>query len=357
MPVQPVAPTVTQASCVNGVVTVPTVVLATTPQGVSYVAAPQSPYVGTVDTPVTITASLAAGFEWGTLPDGWTAGRPGDGDVRRDLHGTTCAEATPVLPTVVPAVCVDGAVTSHTIALPTTDNITYSLDPAGDPAGEYPGTDAQTVTVTATLAPAGVAWPDPLPDGWTETSATTATHTVELPAIACTPLTPVAPDVTQASCTAGVVTVPAVLLATSPAGITYVAAPQPPYDGAVDTPVTVTATLSDGFEWGTLPDGWDEVDLVTATYTVTLTGTSCAEVTPVLPTVTQAVCRSGSLEDPTLELATTDGITYAAAPAPPYAPGEHRDGDRHARRCGSGDGRPRCPTAGSAPATPRPPPP
>ena len=45
-----------------------------------------------------------------------------------------------MLPTVVPAVCVDGAVTSHTITLPTTDNITYSLDPAGDPAGVYPGT-------------------------------------------------------------------------------------------------------------------------------------------------------------------------------------------------------------------------
>ena len=193
------------------------------------------------------------------------------------------------------------------------------------------------MTVTATLAPAGVGWPDPLPDGLDadlgddgDAHRRAARRRLHARSHRWRP------DVTQASCTSGVVTAPEVLLATSPAGITYVADPQPPYDGAVDTTVTITATLSDGFEWGTLPAGWDEVDLVTATYAVTLTATSCAEVTPVLPTVTQAVCRSGLLEDPTLELATTDGITYAADPGPALRAGRHRHGDRHARRCGSG---------------------
>ena len=75
-PVVPVAPTVTQASCVNGVVTVPTVVLATTPPGVSYVADPQPPYDGTVDTSVTVTATLADGFEWAASAAGVDPGRP-----------------------------------------------------------------------------------------------------------------------------------------------------------------------------------------------------------------------------------------------------------------------------------------
>ena len=45
-------------------------------------------------------------------------------------------------------------------------------------------------------------------------------------------------------------------------------------------------------------------------------------VTPVAPPVTQAVCRGGVLEPPTLVLADTDGITYTADPEGPYAPGQ-----------------------------------
>ena len=86
-PVVPVAPTVTQASCVNGVVTVPTVVLATEPLGVRYAVDPRPPYDGTVTTPVTVTATLADGFGWGQTA-GWVdTGRPGDGDVAVTLIG------------------------------------------------------------------------------------------------------------------------------------------------------------------------------------------------------------------------------------------------------------------------------
>ena len=63
----------------------------------------------------------------GSAADRWDETDPATAVFVVELQGTTCAEATPVLPTVVPAVCVDGAVTSHTITLPTTDNITYSL--------------------------------------------------------------------------------------------------------------------------------------------------------------------------------------------------------------------------------------
>ena len=72
------------------------------------------------------------------------------------------------------------------------------------------------------------------------------------------------------------------------------------------TPVTVTATLADGLKWGTMPAAWTQVDPATATFTVTLAAASCDEVTPVAPTVTQAVCRDGAFEPPTVTLATTD---------------------------------------------------
>ena len=45
--------------------------------------------------------------------------------------------------------------------------------------------------------------------------------------------------------------------------------------------------------------------------------------TPVAPTVTQAVCRGGVLVPPTLTLPTTDGITYTRrSPIGPYAQGQ-----------------------------------
>ena len=53
---------------------------------------------------------------------------------------------------------------------------------------------------------------------------------------------------------------------------------------------------------------------------MTLNAASCDEVTPVAPTVTQAVCRNGALVPPTLTLPTTDGITYTADKAPPFMP-------------------------------------
>ena len=54
--------------------------------------------------------------------------------------------------------------------------------------------------------------------------------------------------------------------------LTYSVDPQGPYDGTVDTPVTVTAELSDGMKWGSMPAGWVKVDDVTATYASLLLG-------------------------------------------------------------------------------------
>ncbi len=175
------------------------------------------------------------------------------------------------------------------VGVPVTDGITYRIEPdralqPGDP-----------FVITATLDDTGVAWPDPLPPGWVQTSPTTATYSGTLDDVACVPVAPVAPTVTQATCANGVVTAPSVVLATVPTGVTYSAEPPEPYDGTVDTPVTVTALLADGYEWGQLATDWFEVDPQHATYAVTLAAASCDEVTPAAPAVTEAVCAGGVL--------------------------------------------------------------
>ena len=66
--------------------------------------------------------------------------------------------------------------------------------------------------------------------------------------------------------------------------MSYALAPPGPYDPAPGTPVTVTATLTDGWAWGDDAAGWTGVNPATATFTVELAGTTCDEVTPVAPT-------------------------------------------------------------------------
>jgi large repetitive protein len=50
-------------------------------------------------------------------------------------------------------------------------------------------------------------------------------------------------------------------------------------------------------------------------------GTSCDEVTPVGPALSQAVCANGVLSAPTLEVSDTDDIKYSVNPQGAYAPG------------------------------------
>ena len=100
--------------------------------------------------------------------------------------------------------------TPPTLTLAETDGITYSVD--ADP----PYAPGQTIVVTATLDDAGVAWPDPLPPGWTETSDTTATYPHTFDDVTCTPVLPVDPVVVDGSCTNGVVTAATMELAATP---------------------------------------------------------------------------------------------------------------------------------------------
>ena len=62
------------------------------------------------------------------------------------------------------------------------------------------------------------------------------------------------------------------------------------------------------------------VDTETATFELTLVAASCDEVTPAAPTVTQAVCRNGAFEPPTVTLRRLTGITYTKDKTDPYLP-------------------------------------
>ncbi len=269
---------------------------------------------------MTVTATLSDGFEWGTLPDGWDEVDLVTATYTVTLTGTSCAEVTPVLPTVTQAVCRSGLLEDPTLELATTDGITYAAAPAP------PYAPGDTVTVTATLDDAGVAWPTALPDGWERTSDTVATTTVTFDDVSCTPVSPVAPIVVAATCVAGDLMPPTVTLAVTP-GITYVADPPGPYDPTVESNIVVTATLADGYAWDTgpstlrragvrgaalpqqaIPAGWTIVDPTTATFAITLPPfPPCPTMTPVAPTVTDPQCVDGTLVDPSITLATTEG--------------------------------------------------
>ena len=172
------------------------------------------------------------------------------------------------------------------LTLAGTDGITYAADPPG------PYAAGQSVTVAATLDPSGVAWPEQLPPAWPRASDTTATYAVTFENVSCHLGAPVAPTVIQATCVGGAVSLPEIVLPRS-FGIAYSLDPAPPYDPTIDTQVTVTATTLDGYGWDPMPPGWTQLDSYEATFVVTLYGTSCDEVNPVSPAVTQAICAAG----------------------------------------------------------------
>ncbi len=273
---------------------------------------------GTTDLPVKVVGTVVGGWAWSAqLPEGWTRTEsPAIVNYSFVLDGRVRAGwSTPIEPSVTQAVCTGGVVTTPTLTLAATDGITYMTD--ADP----PYRPGQSVVVTATLDAKGVGWPAELPEGWTETSDTVARFTVEFDAVECTPVSPVAPTVTQATCTAGAVTAPTISVGNT-TGIVYEVAPTGPYDGAATTEVIVRAILANGYSLGQLPDRWEELGPGRARFVVVLTGASCRVVAPVAPALTQAKCAGGVVTTPTLTLATTDGITYAAAPQGPYTQGQ-----------------------------------
>ena len=154
VPVSPVNPEIHLATCANGEVTVPTVTAATGPTGVSYKVDPGGALTpGTVAHTVTVTATLADGYGWGTLGTGWlSGGSEASKTYTVILPAASCAVVTPVGPTWSMRCVVVGCCQAPTLTLPTTDGITYTVDPR---LGRM--RSCSTVTVTATLTSGGVA--------------------------------------------------------------------------------------------------------------------------------------------------------------------------------------------------------
>ena len=169
------------------------------------------------------------------------------------------------MPTVTEALCRDGVVGDAALSVGPTDFITYSF--SADP----PYSEGQSVTITATLDPAGVEWG--ALGAWTELTDTTAELVVTFDEVDCLPASLVDPGVDQATCAEGVVTVPTVTpRAAESTGVVYTVDPAGPYDGTADIEVLVTATVVNDYGWGQLPLGWTRVDAATATFTVNLVG-------------------------------------------------------------------------------------
>ena len=168
------------------------------------------------------------------------------------MAAASCTVVTPVAPTVIEAVCVDGALTAPTLTLPTTDGITYTADRGGRRMRRV-----QTVTVTATLAATGVGWPATMPAGWTRDVGDDG----DVSAVTFAGGVVYAGDAGGSDGGAGDVCRRCGDGADDHAGVDprghLRVVPAGPYDGTVTTTVTVTATLADGLTWGEpMPAGW-----------------------------------------------------------------------------------------------------
>ena len=295
-PVIPVNPVVNQAVCTGGAIVEPTVTTTDTDR-VSY------EIVGTVENggSVTIVATLADGYAWDTedaaWPEGWTVteGNPAEATKTINLNDVECAPTQPVLPTVVQAVCTGGGLVDPSITLDETEGVTYEIQ------GQIKS--GATVTIVATIQD-GYEW-DMIPEGWTKVDDATATATITLEDIKCTPVVPGMPEVTPAVCEEGKVVDPSVVVPTTP-GVTYTTSGEAKAGGKM----TITATIGDGYEWGELPAGWTKVDPTTATYEITFAGITC-ETPPVVTELPKTGSGQGTSSNGIL-LATLAGAILVA---------------------------------------------
>lgn len=285
--VTPITPTVTQAVCVDGATSDPTLTLAVT-DGITYsitgiVAAGET---------VTVTATPGAAYVLGAA-DGWTQADDGTSSIEVVLEPGDCSPVAPVNPAVTQAVCAEGVPTAPSVTPATTAGIVYTVT----------GTVTPGATVTVTATP-GAGSSIATTDGWTLQDDGTATFQIVLEPGDCTPATPLVPDVTQAACVDGATTDPTITPAATE-GIAYTVT------GTVapGATVTVTATPEDGSTISPT-EGWTAGENGTYTIEVPLEPGACTPIAPVTPSVVQEVCIDGATKAPTVTTATTEGITY-----------------------------------------------
>src|SRR5688500_19708334 len=81
---------------------------------------------------VTVTATLAAGFIWGTLPAGWVQVSPTVATFTVTLYDVKWKKAVPASPMVTQAEFPAGELIAPTMTLPPNANgIAYTVNPAG----------------------------------------------------------------------------------------------------------------------------------------------------------------------------------------------------------------------------------
>jgi hypothetical protein len=287
----PVTPEVTASVCTGGVVTLPSYTKPTT-TGLTYTYTDENLVAGGS---VVVTATLTGDYNFGDTT-GWTLSLDGKQASKTITFPLVeCRVGAPATPLVTLAECIGGVLTQPTLSITSNDDIVYTYDPAGVVNGGE-------VLITATLQ-GDYAWADYL-NGWTRISNTEATLLVEFDLVSCAPVTPLDPLVVQAVCASNVLT-NATVTPQVTEGITYSVSPVAP--GAH---VVVTATLADGYEWGTLTGDWQEINSTTATLEFDLDAVECEQVVPLAPIVTNADCTNGGLTIPTIAVQSADGITY-----------------------------------------------
>ena len=184
---------------------------------------------GTATHTVTVTATLADGFSVGAVAGRVVAGRSTTRRRRSPsmLPAASCDEVTPVAPTgSTQAVCRGGVLVAPTLTL--ADD---RWDHLHAPIRRGRMRRCQTVTVTATLDDAEVGWPDDVAGGVDARRVRRRRRTgCRSAVVACTPVSPVDPEVMQATCADGAVTVPTVTAASGPTGVIYSVDPAGPYD-------------------------------------------------------------------------------------------------------------------------------
>lgn len=182
-------------------------------------------------------------------------------------------------PEVHPAVCPD-EVTEESVVW---DTVTAPEDTEAITYGDVVEGDDHEVTITATLSD-GYAWGE-LSGNWMKIDSSTAVWSYTLKSVVCTvtppvdeAATPAVPVVHPATCTEdtiGETVWETVAAPTDTEAIDYSAVM---VDG--DHVATITATLSDGFEWGELSGGWNPGDDGAAVWTYALKSEDCHTETP-----------------------------------------------------------------------------
>lgn len=276
-------------------------------------------------TPVTDTSGEAASASF-SLADGPVGSPAADlsaGMQNRhldDADQATPVLASPVAPTVTPAVCADGTYTPPSVTFQASEGIIFADVPPLSPNVWY--------DFRATLED-GYAWDLPLANGWTLESDGSAKFGIEFEAPVCPTMSPEAPMVTQAQCENGFITAPTVTFPDT-TGVTYSINDelQP------GTLYSYVATLQPYYRWAsTFPPGWALQPNGTATIQVYIDDVDCnstpeppAPTTPGTLTITQAACVGAGVEmSPSITFPETFGITYV--PSIPehgiaYEPGE-----------------------------------